>query len=66
MLSGKDKKHIEDTMQTVAEVEEPMLGLYLPDELADTLKQVGFDNVTYIDSAYGQKSFSITELIILD
>ena len=57
MLSGKLKERMEDVMQNVAEAGEPWLGLYLPDELADTLKQAGFDRVTYMDSADGQKQF---------
>lgn len=56
-LSGNDRERMEQTMKNVADAGEPMLGLYLPDELKDTLKQAGFDTVTHISPVDGQKQF---------
>jgi methyltransferase (TIGR00027 family) len=57
MLSGRDRTAMEETIKTVTDAGEPFLGLYSPEELEATLKQVGFDKVTHISPEDGQKRF---------
>jgi len=56
-LSGMDRELMEYIMQAAAATGEPMQGLYLPDELEALLKMVGFDTVTHLSPADGEKQF---------